>query len=94
MTQTKKEGDAPGFTIRDSAGETWFLQFDPKSNPEGATAAAMIANRIFWTLGYFQAEYYLSELRPEQLTDRPGSHVHSALGKETALEVERPSACR
>ena len=71
VTQTKKEGDAPGFTIRDGTGETWFLQFDPKSNPEGATAAAMIANRIFWTLGYFQAEYYLSELRPEQLKIDP-----------------------
>ena len=42
---------------------TWFLAFDPKSNPEGATGAAVVASRIFWTLGYFQAEYYISELR-------------------------------
>jgi hypothetical protein len=25
-----------GFTVRDSAGETWFLAFDPKSNLEAA----------------------------------------------------------
>ena len=26
----KSEGAAPGFTIQDSAGVTWFLAFDPK----------------------------------------------------------------
>jgi hypothetical protein len=87
VTQTKKEGDAPGFTVRDSAGETWFLQFDPKSNPEGATAAAVIANRIFWTLGYFQAEYYLSELRPEQLQIDPKATFTPASGRKRKLKL-------
>jgi hypothetical protein len=71
VTHAKTEGDAPGFTVRDGAGETWFLAFDPKSNPEAATAAAVVASRIFWTLGYFQAEYYISELRREQLVVDP-----------------------
>lgn len=88
VTQTKKEGDAPGVTIRDSAGETWFLQFDPKSNPEGATAAAVIANRIFWTLGYFQAEYYLSELRLEQLQIDPEATFTPPSGKERPLKLK------
>ena len=66
VIRAKTEGDAPGFTIRDSAGETWFIAFDPKSNPEGATGAVVVASRIFWTLGYFQAEYYISELHREQ----------------------------
>lgn len=88
VTQTKKEGDAPGFTIRDGTGETWFLQFDPKSNPEGATAAAVIANRIFWTLGYFQAEYYLSELRPEQLKIDPEATFIPPSGKKRPLTLE------
>src|SRR5262245_45369480 len=71
VIRAKTEGAAPGFTIRDGAGETWFLAFDPNSNPEGATAAAVVASRIFWTLGYFQAEYYISELRPNQLSVDP-----------------------
>jgi hypothetical protein len=71
VTHAKTEGDAPGFRIRDSAGEAWFLAFDPKSNPEGATAAAVIAMRIFYTLGYFQAEYHISEFRREQLEVDP-----------------------
>jgi len=88
VTQTKKEGDAPGFTVRDSAGETWFLQFDPKSNPEGATAAAVIANRIFWTLGYFQAEYYLSEFRPEQLQISPEATFTPPSGRKRPLKLK------
>ena len=71
VIQRKSEGAAPGFTIRDSAGETWFVALDPKSSPEGATAVGVIASRIFWTLGYFQAEYYLSEFRREQLEIDP-----------------------
>jgi len=71
VIRAKTEGAAPGFTIRDGAGVTWFLAFDPKSNPQGATGAAVVASRIFWTLGYFQAEYYISELRPDQLTVDP-----------------------
>jgi hypothetical protein len=63
----KTEGAAPGFTLRDAAGVVWFVSFDAKSSPEGSTAAAVIANRIFWALGYYQAEYYISELSREQL---------------------------
>jgi hypothetical protein len=67
VIRAKSEGAAPGFTLRDSAGVTWFVAFDPKSNPEGSSAAAVVAMRIFWALGYYQAEYYISELSREQL---------------------------
>jgi hypothetical protein len=67
VIRAKSEGAAPGFTVRDSAGLTWFLAFDPKSNPEGSSAAAAIAMRIFWALGYYQAEYHIGELSREQL---------------------------
>jgi hypothetical protein len=87
----KTEGDAPGFTIRDSAGTTWFLAFDPKSNPEGATAAAVVASRIFWVLGYFQAEYYIAELRPDQLQVDP-SHLHTAVWSRAKYDAQRRPA--
>jgi len=67
VIRAKSEGAAPGFTIRDSAGVTWFIAFDPKSNHEAASGAAVIAMRLFWALGYHQAEFYLSELSPNQL---------------------------
>jgi hypothetical protein len=81
VIRAKSEGDAPGFTVRDSAGDTWFLAFDPKSNPEAATAAAVIAMRIFWALGYHQAEYYISELRREQLQIDKDAKFHPPSGR-------------
>ena len=88
VIRSKSEGDAPGFTVRDSAGETWFLAFDPKSNPGGATAAAVIAMRIFWTLGYFQAEYHISELRRDQLEIDPRATFDPRSG------IRRPMALK
>ena len=87
VIHAKTEGDAPGFTIRDSAGVTWFLAFDPKSNPEGPTGAAVVASRIFWTLGYFQAEYYVSELRRDQLTVDPKAMYSPASKRERPLKL-------
>jgi hypothetical protein len=88
VTNAKTEGDAPGFTVRDSTGETWFLAFDPKSNPEGATAAAVVASRIFWTLGYFQAEYYIAEMRKEQLVVDPKATFTPPSEKERAMRLK------
>ncbi len=88
VIHAKTEGAAPGFTIRDSAGETWFLAFDPKSNPEGATGAAVVASRIFWTLGYFQAEYHIGELRREQLTVDPKATYTPVSGRKRPMKLE------
>jgi hypothetical protein len=77
----KEAGVAPGFTILDSAGETWYLSFDARGYPEAATGAILVANKIFWTLGYFQTENVLTRVHPSQLvlgdtaTVRPPSGV-------------------
>ena len=53
--------------MRDSKGETWFVSFDARGYPEAATGALVVANKIFWTLGYWQVENYLATIRPENL---------------------------
>jgi hypothetical protein len=58
---------APGFTVGDSKGEVWFLSLDGRDNPVAPTAAAMVASRLFWALGYNQVETYLTTLRPEDI---------------------------
>jgi hypothetical protein len=63
----KEAGFAPGFTIQDSAGEVWFVSFDARDYPEAATAAILVANNIFWTLGYFQVDNVLTIVDPSQL---------------------------
>jgi hypothetical protein len=65
--RAKEAGFAPGFTMRDAKGETWFVSFDAEGQPEAATGAIMVANKIFWALGYWQVENHLIRVRPEEL---------------------------
>ena len=88
VVAAKTEGDAPGFTVRDSAGVTWFLAFDRPSNPEGATGAAVVASKIFWTLGYYQAEYFIAELRREQLSVDPEATFRPPSGRERKMTLK------
>jgi hypothetical protein len=67
IIREKAAGYAPGFTARDANGETWFVSFDPPSNPKGATAAVVVANRIFWALGYNQVETFLTRIDPAKV---------------------------
>jgi hypothetical protein len=67
IVAAKEVGAAPGFTVEDQAGETWFVSFDSRGYPEAATGAILVANRIFWTLGYWQMDNVLVHVRPEQV---------------------------
>jgi hypothetical protein len=67
ITRPKDVGAAPGFTMQDSKGETWFVSFDAKGYPDAATGAIIVANKIFWTLGYWQVENHLVQIKPDQL---------------------------
>ena len=87
VIRAKSEGAAPGFTIRDTTGTVWFIAFDPKSNPEGATAAAVIAMRIFHALGYNQAEYHISQLRRDQLEIDKSATFTPVSGKARPMEL-------
>ena len=55
----KNEGITPGLVFRDSAGRRYFLKFDPKSNPEMASAADVIGSKFFYALGYNVPENYI-----------------------------------
>jgi hypothetical protein len=86
VTSAKPEGVSPGFIVRDSAGVTWFVQFDAARYPEAATAAAMVANKIFHLLGYWQPEYHLAELRADALGIGPKATTETPSGKIRNLD--------
>jgi hypothetical protein len=67
VVRAKEAGFAPGFTLQDAKGDTWFVSFDSNGFPEAATGAIVVANKIFWALGYWQVENYLVRIRPDQL---------------------------
>jgi hypothetical protein len=87
VVAAKETGFAPGFTIEDGAGETWFISFDARGYPEAATGAIMVANRIFWTLGYWQVENVLTRVRPEQIALGDTATVRPLSGTRRQMRV-------
>ena len=67
VVASKSAGFAPGFTITDGKGERWFVSFDAKGFPDAATGAILVANKIFWALGYWQVENHLVRIRADEL---------------------------
>ena len=56
VISAKNDGVMPGFTVRDSAGQVWFIKFDPPGYPAMATGTEVLVSRLFWGLGYHVPE--------------------------------------
>ena len=65
IIRPKTAGTAPGFTVRDEKNNVWFVSMDVRGYPVAATAANMVATRLFWALGYNQVEAYITTIRSE-----------------------------
>jgi hypothetical protein len=81
----KTSGAHPGITARDAKGETWFLEFDPPSNPEAATGAVVMATKFFWAFGYNQVESFLTTFDPKRLEIHPEATYRRPNGKRTPI---------
>lgn len=64
----KNEGVTPGLVIRDATNTTYFVKFDPLSNPEMATAADQIGSKFFHALGFDVPDNYIVYLQRDRLT--------------------------
>jgi hypothetical protein len=88
LTREKTSGAHPGFTARDAKGQTFFLEFDPPYYPEGATAAVMVATKIFWALGYNQVESYLTSFDPKNVSFDPKATIKRPSGARTPFSQD------
>ena len=88
LIREKTSGAHPGFTARDAKGQTFFLEFDPPYYPEGATAAVMVATKIFWALGYNQVESYLTTFDPKHVTFDPKATIKRPSGARTPFSQD------
>ena len=77
----KSEGITPGLTIRDSAGDTYFIKFDPPDYPEMASGAELISTKLFHAFGYNTPENYLATLRRESLSIDPKTRIDDRDGR-------------
>src|SRR4030095_3560129 len=64
-------------------GESVFVCFDQTSNPKGATAAMLIANKLFWALGYNQVETFLTKIDPRRIEIDPKATARRPNGHRT-----------
>jgi hypothetical protein len=85
IIRPKASGVSPGFTMRDVRGDVWFVSFDAKDHPEAASGAIMVANKIFWALGYWQGENHLISIRPENLQFDKDATIRVASGKRRPM---------
>ncbi len=75
IVSAKSDGITPGFTIRDSADQVWFIKFDPPGWRGMATGSEIVAAKLFWAAGYHTAEYHIGQLDPDNLV----------IGKDTRI---------
>ena len=80
IIRAKTAGTAPGFTVRDEAGNIWFLSMDAHGYPVAATAAIAVATRLFWALGYHHAR----ELPDDRCGRRTSSSATRSRCRRTA----------
>jgi hypothetical protein len=81
----KTEGVTPGFTIEDARRRRYIVKFDPRTNPEMASAADVISSNFFYALGYHVPENYIFYFQPERLTVAPNATITDADGKHRKM---------
>ena len=92
IVSAKTEGITPGFTIRDSRGETYFIKFDPLEHPQLATSAEAVSTRFFHAFGYHVPENHLVRISPANLQVMSESTLREGRGKKrvmTQADVDR-----
>jgi hypothetical protein len=86
IVRAKAAGASPGFTLEDARGETWFASFDARGHADAATGAVVVANKLFWALGYWQAENFITSVRREDLAIRKGVTVRVPNGHRRPMK--------
>ncbi len=81
----KSQGVSPGFTIRDQAGDVYFIKLDPKGHPQLATSSEVIATRFFHAFGYHVPQNYLSTVRPADLQISSTAMVTDEFGRRRQM---------
>jgi hypothetical protein len=85
VVRGKVGGGNPGFVMKDGTQRTFIVKFDTLENPEMQTAASVIVNRIFWTLGYNVPSDQLFSFRREELAIDPKATYEDTLKNKKPL---------
>ncbi len=73
VISSKSQGVTPGFTIKDSTGQVWFLKFDPPGYSDMTTGSEVAVTKLLWALGYHVPENYIATFHREDLVIGEGA---------------------
>jgi hypothetical protein len=88
VTSSKSDGVTPGFTIKDSTGQRWFLKFDPPGFRGMATGTEVAVTKLLWALGYNVPENRVAYVRREQLVVGADASFTPEGGKRRGLRAD------
>ncbi|HET9325390.1 MAG TPA: hypothetical protein VFQ05_01330 [Candidatus Eisenbacteria bacterium] len=89
VTGLKTQGVSLGIRIKDSAGETFQLKFDPPRWPEMASGADVVASHLFWAAGYNVPDNSIVNFTRADLEIGEGATYTDMLGKKKEITWER-----
>ena len=78
VVSAKSDGVTPGFTIRDSANQLWFVKFDPPGWRAMATGSEIVAAKLFWAAGLSHGRVPHRAAGAVEPRDRQGHEDHAA----------------
>src|SRR5262249_25436425 len=87
VTSSKSDGVTPGFTVKDIAGQRWFLKFDPPGHRGMATGTEVAVTKLMWALGYNVPENHIAYLHKDELVVGPEARFTPAGGKPRAMRL-------
>src|SRR3954465_7153687 len=88
VSSSKSDGVTPGFTVKDSTGQRWFLKFDPPGYRGMATGTEVTATKLMWALGYNVPENHIASLRRDQLVVGTDASFTPQGGTKRALRAD------
>jgi hypothetical protein len=87
VSSSKSDGVTPGFTVKDSTGQRWFLKFDPPGYRGMSTGTEVAVTKLMWALGYNVPENHIAYLRREQLVVGATARFTPAGGHARAMRA-------
>ena len=88
ITSSKSDGVTPGFTIKDSSGQRWFLKFDPRGYRGMATGTEVTVTKLMWALGYNVPENHIAYMTRQQLVVGAEAKYTPAGGTARAMRAD------
>jgi hypothetical protein len=88
ITSSKSDGVTPGFTIKDSTGQRWFLKFDPPGYRAMATGTEVTVTKLMWALGYNVPENHVAYMNRDQLVIGQNAKFTAPGGKPRAMRID------